>query len=87
MPYDQRLLDEFGGGAIHFCGKGDQFINPLSTLQGLHAVNVSQPELNNMEKVFQHTVDKGINLIGLKYEAAEKAVVEGRDLRGRVHCI
>jgi hypothetical protein len=85
LPYDQRLLDEFGG-AVHFCGKGDHLINSLSTLRGLHAVNVSQPELNDMEKIYQHTVDKGIFLIGLNREAAEKAVAAGRNLRGKVHC-
>ena len=85
LPYDQRLLDEFGG-AVHFCGKGDHFISSLSTLRGLHAVNVSQPELNDMEKIYQHTVDKGILLIGLRRDAAEKAVAEGRNLRGKVNC-
>lgn len=85
LPYDQRLMDEFGG-AIHFCGKGDHFISSLSSLRGLHAINVSQPELNDMEKIYQNTVDKGIFLIGLNRAAAEKAVAEGRNLRGKVHC-
>lgn len=85
-PYDQRLLDEFGGGAIHFCGKGDHYIAAMSQLRGLHAVQLSQPELNDMEHVFRHTVDKGIKLLGLKREAAEAALVAGRDLCGQVHC-
>ncbi len=86
MPYDQRLLDTFGGGAIHFCGHGDHYIHRLSTLRGLHAVNLSQPELNDMEKIFTHTVDKGINLLGLKREAAEEAIARGRDLKGKINC-
>ncbi len=85
-PYDQRLLDEFGGGAIHFCGKGDHYIPAMSQLRGLYAINLSQPELNDMEEIYRHTVDKGIKLLGLKREAAEAALAQGRDLRGQVHC-
>jgi hypothetical protein len=85
-PYDQRLLDEFGGGAIHFCGKGDHFIPAMAQLRGLYAINLSQPHLNDMEKVYRHTVDKGIKLLGLTREAAEAALARGRDLSGQVHC-
>ncbi len=85
-PYDQRLLDAFGGGAIHFCGRGDHYIDQLGTLRGLRAINLSQPELNDMEKIYANTVDRGINLLGLPRRAAETAVAQGRDLRGRVHC-
>jgi hypothetical protein len=85
-PYDQRLLDEFGGGAIHFCGAGDHFIPEMSQLRGLYAVQIAQPELNDMEVIYRHTVDKGIKLLGLKRETAEAALAQGRDLRGQVHC-
>lgn len=85
-PYDQRLLDAFNGGAVHFCGKGDHFIESLSGLNGLYAVNLSQPRLNDMERIFAHTVDKGIVLLMLERACAEDAIHRGRDLRGRVHC-
>ncbi len=84
-PYDQRLLDEFGGGAIHFCGKGDHYISRMSEMEGLHAINMSQPEYNRMETVYANTVDKGIKIIGLARAAAEEATSRGRDLHGRVH--
>jgi len=57
----------------------------MSTLRGLYAVNLSQPELNDMERVYKHTVDKGINLLELKPEAAQQALASLRNLRGRVH--
>jgi hypothetical protein len=38
-----------------------------------------------MDVVFNNTVDKGIKVIGLTYEAVEEAIAAGRDLRGRVH--
>jgi len=85
-PYDQRLLDEFGGGAIHFCGRGDHYIEQMGRMRGMHAVAMSQPECNDMEVIYRNTVDRGIKLIGLERAAAEAALADGRDLHGCVHC-
>ena len=85
-PYDQRLLDHFGGGAVHFCGRGDHWIHRLPEMRGVHAVNLSQPELNDMEIIYRYTVDRGIKLIWFQRWAAEEAVRQGRDLHGCVHC-
>jgi uroporphyrinogen-III decarboxylase len=86
QPYDARLLREFSGGALHFCGRGDHYIQSASEIPGLTAINLSQPEYNDMERIFAHTVDKGIALLGLNRAVAEAALARGRDLRGRVHC-
>jgi hypothetical protein len=85
-PYDQRLLDALGGGAIHFCGRGEHFIESMSDSPGLHAVNMTQPELNNMDMILANTVDKGIKLLNLHPDATATAVREGRDLKHQVHC-
>ena len=85
-PYDQALLEEFGGGAIHFCGRGDHYIEAASRIPGLSAIAMSQPHLNDMEKIYTHTVDKGMALIGLNRQAAEQALAAGRNLHGWVHC-
>jgi len=84
-PYDQRLFDEFGGGAIHFCGRGDHFIASMSEMKGLYAINLTQPEYNNLDIIFTHTVDKNIKLIGFPPDTAKAAVAEGKNLRGNVH--
>ena len=86
-PYDQRLLNEFGGGAIHYCGKGDHYAPILAQMDNLYAVNLSQPEYNDMEVIFGHIVDNGIKIIGLRREAGDEAIVRGRDLHGQVHCL
>ena len=39
-----------------------------------------------MERVYQHTVDRGIKLLNLTREAAEAALSGGRHLHGQVHC-
>ena len=85
-PYDQRLLHEFGGGAIHFCGRGDHYIKRVGQMDQVFAINMSQPEYNDMETIFQNTVDKDIKIIGLPRNAAEEAINQGRDLRASVHC-
>jgi hypothetical protein len=84
-PYDQRLLAEFGGGAIHFCGKCDHYIGMLAQLKDLYAVNMSQPHLNDIETMLQHTVDKGICLLDVQADAAEALLASGRPLRGKLH--
>ena len=81
-PYDQRLFDEFDGGAIHFCGRGDHFIEAMSEMKGLTGINLSQPELNDMEHVYRHTVDKGIKLLGFSEAAAHDA---NRPMHGQAH--
>jgi hypothetical protein len=86
QPYNQQLFDTLGGGADHFCGRGDHFIAASSRTLGLNAITMSQPHLNNMETIFQNTVDKGIKLIGLERTCAESAIQAGRDLHGNVHC-
>jgi len=84
-PCDQRLLAELGGGGIHFCGRGDHLIAQFSQLSGLHAINTTQPALNNVETILVNTVDRQINLLGFEREIAEQAVRRGRPLRGRDH--
>jgi hypothetical protein len=84
-PYDQRILDHFGGGAIHFCGRGDHFIAPMSKTAGLFAIAMSQPELNDMETIYRHTVDKDIRLIGFPRHGL--SAVPGRDVRKNICCL
>lgn len=85
-PYDQKLLDEFGGGVIHFCGKGDHYSHRFPEMKGLYATNMSQPEYNDMETIFTNTVDRDIKIIGFPKQAAVQALEQKRDLHGNVHC-
>jgi len=55
-PYDQQILDAFGG-CIHYCGCGDQFIASMAESGNLYGVNISQPELNDMD-LFWRVVNK-----------------------------
>ena len=50
-PFDQKLLDHFGGGAMHACGRVDHFVHRLSKMKGMHAFNITQPDYNDMDRV------------------------------------
>jgi hypothetical protein len=81
-PYDQALLDEFGGGAMHSCGKIDHFLEAASTLRGLSGFNMGQPYLNPIDTILRCLVDRGITLLDFDVDMAEKALADGRDFRG-----
>ena len=85
MPEDERIIKTFGGG-VHFCGRGDHYIAHVSDIHLLSTFNMSQPECNNMETIYQNTIDKGIVIIGMPDFEVKRAVSAGRNLRGRVHC-
>ena len=78
-PYDGKLLRKYGG-IVHFCGRGDHYIEKLASLEGLNGINMSQPHLNNMEKIFSSTIDRGIHLS----ISAPEFPVNGHDVRNLV---
>ena len=84
-PYDQRIFDEFGGGAIHFCGKGSHYIGAMSKMDKLYGINLSQPHLNDMQEIFRATVEKGIPLIGLSKKVVADETTNGRMFHGLVY--
>lgn len=84
IPYDAPLLERYGG-CVHFCGRGDHYIDRLARMKNMFGVQLSQPEYNDMEKVLAHTVDQGIPLLGFQAKAAQDFLAKGRNLRGRIH--
>ncbi len=78
---EEKCLVELGNGCVHFCGRGDHFIEPLSEMKGLTSINLSQPQYNDMPTIWEHTVDKDLFVIGLNADAARDA---GRELKGKV---
>ena len=72
VPYDQKLLEHFGGGAVHFCGKGDHYVESLAKMNKLYAINLTQPQYNDMEKIYHATVDRGVKILALNRARAEE---------------
>lgn len=83
-PYDQRILSELTGG-IHFCGRGDHYIEHVGALDRISCVNMSQPHLNKMDVVYANTIERGIPIIGMPEAEVIRAREAGVNLRGLVH--
>ena len=83
MPHDQHIISQFGGG-VHFCGRGHHYIEHVSNIKGISCVNLSEPEMNDMEKIYSNTIDKGLIIFGLLQSEVDRALAAGRDLHGRV---
>jgi hypothetical protein len=84
QPRDEKIIKHFGGG-IHFCGRGDHYVEHLAAIEGLSSINISQPDWNDMEKIYKATIDQDILIFGLPKEEVDRAVKLNRPLRGRVH--
>ncbi|HEX7432670.1 MAG TPA: uroporphyrinogen decarboxylase family protein [Anaerolineaceae bacterium] len=41
VPYVSRIFDAFGGGSVHFCGRGTQHIDNLLSIPNIRVVNNS----------------------------------------------
>lgn len=82
--YDAALLNRYGG-IVHSCGKVDHFVPLLADIQGYHAFNLSQPSYNNMESIYQNTIDMNIPILGLERKTVNIAVDQKRKLHGMVH--
>ena len=66
-PYDKELLEHFGGGCMHFCGRGDHFVGSMCELDCMAGFNMSQPHLNDMNKIFNDTVAHKKRIIALPF--------------------
>jgi hypothetical protein len=63
-PYDQALLDEFGG-CIHFCGTGNAFIASMCKSRNLFGIHSSQPDLNDVALLVESATSNQVALLGL----------------------
>ncbi|MCQ2399255.1 MAG: uroporphyrinogen decarboxylase family protein, partial [Clostridia bacterium] len=84
MPYDAELLRYYDGGVVHFCGRGDHYISLLASVDKLYGINMSQPHLNDMEKIFDATVDKGVFIYGFPSQYVDTIEKHEGGSQGRI---
>lgn len=77
VPCDRILLERYGGGIMHFCGRGDHYITRLCSQPLLTGVNMSLPHLNDMEIIYRNTVDRGIPPVGFPPDRAYADAARG----------
>lgn len=56
IPYDEKALEAFGGGFIHFCGKNDYLLASFLSLNKVRAINLGNPEMYNFDITMQKFV-------------------------------
>jgi len=52
-PHDQRLLDEVGGGAVHFCGNGEHLVDKLLEMSKMYGLDFGQPEEMDISRIYE----------------------------------
>jgi len=65
IPYDQKALETFGGGFIHFCGKNDYLLESYLKLDKVRAVNLGNPEMYDFNTTMQKFMDNKKCYFGL----------------------
>ncbi len=84
--YDNHLLNYFDGGILHFCGRGDHYIDITATAQKLYGVNLSQPHLNDMDKIYAATVGRGKKILALADSACDEYRKRPDAVRSMIYC-
>ena len=85
LQYDAHLLDYYKGGAMHYCGKGDHFVEILAKEKSLTGINLSQPELNDMDKIYNAVSENGKRIIGLPTSACREYIKKENPVCGIIH--
>jgi uroporphyrinogen-III decarboxylase len=62
-PYNERMLAEFGGGWIHYCGNGRQILPHVLDTPGVLGINFGNPEMQDLEALYDVTSKRGIGII------------------------
>ena len=52
-PHDERLLDEAGGGAIHFCGNGEHLIDTLLEIPKMYGLDFGEPGKMDIPRIYE----------------------------------
>lgn len=86
LPYDKRLLEYYSGGCVHFCGRGDHYIGRLCEIDALTSINLSQPHLNDMDKIYRTVSAAEKKIIGLDRRACELYAASQSAVKGMI-CI
>jgi len=85
-PYNERLLAEFQGGWIHYCGRGYQIFPDLISTPGLCGVNFGNPEMQDLQAIYREAAPRKVGIIswsGPFTEDDRKHVKTGISLIGR----
>ncbi len=59
LPYLRRLLERFGGGYVHYCGKNDRLFNAVLNEPLVHGLNFGNADMHDMDDVLKKLAHAG----------------------------
>lgn len=77
-PHDAFVLEALGGGGIHCCGRFQHLVEEFLALPDIKCIDFGQPELNDIDALYNLAAQKGIPLVRIR--AGEQELVDGRVL-------
>jgi len=67
--YNERVLAEFDGGWIHYCGSGKQIMPEVLSIPGVHGINFGNPEMQDIAAVYREASARKIAVLGWRLDA------------------
>ncbi len=71
-PYNERVLKEFGGGWIHYCGAGHQIMPHILSTPGVFGINFGNPDMQDLKAVHEQAGERGIGIISWSLPLSEE---------------
>lgn len=65
-PYDARLLNEIGGGSIHFCGDGRHLVEKMLEIPDLRGLDLGQPHMMDADAIYAACRERGVAVTNLR---------------------
>ena len=65
-PHDGALLEQVGGGSIHFCGNGSQLIEPMLELPSVRGLDFGEPGKMDVAGIYARCRERRVVLTGLR---------------------
>jgi uroporphyrinogen-III decarboxylase len=53
VPYTGRVLEYFGGGYIHYCGRNPHLLETVMNMPLAYGINFGNPEMHDMEQILK----------------------------------
>ena len=85
LPYDAQLLKHFGGGCIHFCGRGDHYIDVMTQIPELTGFNPGQPQLNDFGQLVAAANRNGKKIVSCHPDSSLAYAAQPDAISGIIH--
>ncbi len=80
LPHNTKILDEIGKGSIHLCGNGEHLIDAILEAPNVAGVDLSQPELMDIETIYVKCASKKIPITNFKRSAEDLISGKAKDM-------